>query len=199
MVNPHCFDLMFNLMFNLILKIFQSIVLVFLTFTVSMAQSGTLTGRVVSESRDYGLPGVNVIEKGMETGVITDLDGYFSINVLSENPTLIFSLIGYVTQQYVVGNRSIIEIALSYDSQKLDEIIITAYGTADKGNFTGSAVSLKSDQIAKRPINNILNAIEGQVAGVMTTSASGQPGWSSTPNVRIRGIGSVNASSIPYM
>ena len=86
-------------------------------------------------------------------------------------------------------------ITLNPDTQNLDEVIIVAYGTADKGNFVGSAISLKGDQIANRPINNVVNAIEGQSPGVITTSANGQPG--STPNVRIRGIGSVNSSSSP--
>lgn len=172
-----------------------SFVLVLLTISMAWSQTRIITGKVVSDDEPDGLPGVNVVVRGTTTGVITDLDGEYSIAVQGDNATLVFSFIGYTTKQEVVGNRSIINVTLNPDTQNLEEVIITAYGTADKGNFTGSAIALKSDQIANRPINNVANAIEGQVAGVITTSASGQPG--STPGIRIRGIGSVNASSSP--
>ncbi|MCH7404539.1 SusC/RagA family TonB-linked outer membrane protein [Belliella aquatica] len=172
-----------------------SFVLVLFTISMAWSQTRIVTGKVISEEEPAGLPGVNVVLKGTTTGVITDLDGEFSIAVQGDNATLVFSFIGYTTYQEVVGNRSVLNVTLNPDTQNLEEVIITAYGTADKGNFTGSAVALKSDQIANRPINNVVNAIEGQVAGVITTSANGQPG--STPAVRIRGVGSVNASSSP--
>ena len=172
-----------------------SFVLVLLTISMAWSQTRIITGKVVSDDEPDGLPGVNVVVRGTTTGVITDLDGEYSIAVQGDNATLVFSFIGYTTKQEVVGNRSIINVTLNPDTQNLEEVIITAYGTADKGNFTGSAIALKSDQIANRPIANVANAIEGQVAGVITTSASGQPG--SSPGIRIRGIGSVNASSSP--
>lgn len=172
-----------------------SFVLVLFTISLAWSQTRIVTGKVISEDEPEGLPGVNVVLKGTTTGVITDLDGDFSIAVQGDNAALVFSFIGFSTYQEIVGNRSIVNVTLNPDTQNLDEVIITAYGTADKGNFTGSAVALKPDQIANRPINNVVNAIEGQVAGVITTSANGQPG--STPAVRIRGVGSVNASSSP--
>lgn len=160
------------------------------------AQQRVITGRVVSEEEPEGLIGVNILVKGTTTGVITDLDGNYTIQVSDDATALVFSYIGYISKEEVIGNRSVINVTLSPDSQNLDEVIITAYGgTMDKGNFTGSAVSLKGDKIADRPINNVVNAIEGQAPGVITTSASGQPG--ATPTVRIRGVGSVNSSSDP--
>ena len=160
-----------------------------------LAQQRVITGRVISEEEPEGLIGVNILVKGTTTGVITDLDGNYSIQVPDGSTTLVFSYIGYLNKEEAIGGRSLINITMSPDSQNLDEVIVTAYGTADKGNFTGSAISLKGDQIANRPINNVVNAIEGQSPGVITTSASGQPG--STPSIRIRGIGSVNSSSSP--
>ncbi|MCH7411275.1 TonB-dependent receptor [Belliella sp. DSM 111904] len=176
-------------------KVLLSFVLVLLSISMSWAQSRVVTGRVVSQEEPEGLPGVNVVVRGTTNGVITDLDGGYSIEVPDANATLVFSFVGFNTKQEVVGNRSVVNVTLNPDTQNLDEVIVVAYGTADKGNFVGSAISIKSDQIANRPINNVANAIEGQSPGVITTSASGQPG--STPGVRIRGIGSVNASQSP--
>jgi TonB-linked SusC/RagA family outer membrane protein len=161
-----------------------------------LAQQRTVSGKVVSEEEPDGLIGVNVLVKGTTTGVITDLDGNYTVQVPDGATTLVFSYIGYLSTEEVIGNRTQINVTLSPDAQNLEEIVITAYGgTVDKGNFTGSAVSLKGDKIADRPINNVVNAIEGQAPGVITTSASGQPG--ATPAVRIRGVGSVNSSSSP--
>jgi len=161
----------------------------------AFAQTRTITGRITSPDEPEGLVGVNVLVKGTTTGVVTDLDGNYSLQVPSGATTLLFSYIGYLGKEEAIGNRSVIDVSMNPDTQNLEEVIITAYGTADKGNFTGAAVSIKADQIANRPINNVANALEGQAAGVITTSASGQPG--STPAVRIRGIGSVNSSSSP--
>ncbi|PZX51951.1 SusC/RagA family TonB-linked outer membrane protein [Algoriphagus chordae] len=166
-----------------------------MTSTV-FAQQRTISGRVVADEEPDGLIGVNILVKGTSTGVITDLDGYYNLEVPDGATTLVFSYIGYLSKEEVIGNRSEINVTLTPDAQNLQEVVITAYGgTVDKGNFTGSAVSLKGDKIADRPINNVVNAIEGQAPGVITTSASGQPG--ATPAVRIRGVGSVNSSSSP--
>jgi TonB-linked outer membrane protein, SusC/RagA family len=176
-------------------KILLGFVLVLLASVSVMAQNKTITGRVTSPGEPEGLIGVNVLVKGTTIGVVTDLDGRYTLLAPESATTLVFSYIGYRSVEEQIGNRSEINVVMEEDSQNLEEVIITAYGTADKGNFTGSAIALKADQIANRPINNVVNAIEGQAPGVITTSASGQPG--STPAVRIRGIGSVNSSSSP--
>lgn len=176
-------------------KALLSLLLGFMVTAASFAQTRTITGRITSPDEPEGLIGVNVLVKGTTTGVVTDLDGNYTLQVPQGATALLFSYIGYLSKEEVIGNRSVIDVVLSPDTQNLEEVIITAYGTADKGNFTGAAIAIKSDQIANRPINNVANALEGQAAGVITTSASGQPG--STPAVRIRGIGSVNSSSSP--
>ncbi|MEP0713968.1 MAG: TonB-dependent receptor [Algoriphagus sp.] len=176
-------------------KTLLSLLLGLLVSVTVYAQSRTVTGRLVSEEEPDGLIGVSVLVKGTTIGVVSDLDGTYSIDVPNGSNVLVFSYIGYQSREEVIGNRSVIDVTMNPDTQNLDEVIVTAYGTADKGNFTGAAVAIKADQIANRPINNVANALEGQAAGVITTSASGQPG--STPAVRIRGIGSVNSSSSP--
>jgi TonB-linked SusC/RagA family outer membrane protein len=161
-----------------------------------LAQQRTISGRVSSAEEPDGLIGANILVKGTSIGVVTDLDGNYTVQVPAGATTLVFSYIGYLSTEEVIGTRAQINVTLNPDAQNLQEIVITAYGgTVDKGNFTGSAVSLKGDKIADRPINNVVNAIEGQAPGVITTSASGQPG--ATPAVRIRGVGSVNSSSSP--
>ncbi|WP_192350703.1 SusC/RagA family TonB-linked outer membrane protein [Algoriphagus sp. Y33] len=160
------------------------------------AQQRVITGRVISDEEPEGLIGVSILVKGTTIGVVSDLDGTYSLEVPEGSQTLVFSYIGYSSKEEAIGNRSVINVSLEPDAQNLDEVVITAYGgTVDKGNFTGSAVSLKGDKIADRPINNVINAIEGQAPGVITTSSSGQPG--ATPAIRIRGVGSVNSSSSP--
>jgi TonB-linked SusC/RagA family outer membrane protein len=176
-------------------KALLSLLVGLLVTAASFAQTRTVTGRITSPDEPEGLIGVNVLIKGTTVGVVTDLDGNYSLQVPANATILVFSYIGYLSKEEVIGNRSIIDVSMNPDTQNLEEVIITAYGTADKGNFTGAAVAIKADQIANRPINNVANALEGQAAGVITTSASGQPG--STPQVRIRGIGSVNSSSSP--
>jgi TonB-linked SusC/RagA family outer membrane protein len=176
-------------------KTLLSLLFGLLVTATAFAQSKTVSGKLVSVEDPEGLIGVSVLVKGTTIGVVSDLDGTYSIEVPQGSNTLVFSYIGYRSQEVVIGNRSVVDVTMETDVQNLDEVIITAYGTADKGNFTGSAISLKGDQIANRPINNVANAIEGQSPGVITTSASGQPG--STPAIRIRGIGSVNSSSSP--
>lgn len=176
-------------------KSLLSLILALFTISSVWAQSRTVTGKVTSEEEPNGMPGVNVLVKGTTVGGITDLDGVYTIEVPAGQNTLVFSFIGYSSQEINIGNQSTVNVTLSPDTQNLEEVIVVAYGSAEKGNFAGSAVAIKEAKIANRPINSVTNVLEGQAAGVITTSASGQPGES--PTVRIRGIGSVNASQNP--
>ncbi|GGZ21125.1 SusC/RagA family TonB-linked outer membrane protein [Echinicola pacifica] len=176
-------------------KSLLSLILVLLTISATWAQGRKVTGKVVSQEEPNGLPGVNVLVKGTTVGAITDLDGMYSITVPEGQNTLVFSFIGYSSFESKIGNQSTVNVTLSPDTQNLDEVIVVAYGSAEKGNFAGSAIAIKEASIANRPINSVTNVLEGQAAGVITTSASGQPGES--PTIRIRGIGSVNASQNP--
>ena len=162
--------------------------------STAFAQSVKVSGVVTDASNGEPLPYASVVLNGTETGTMTDLNGAYSITVPS-NGTLIFSSIGFTTQEVVVGGRGTINIALAPDTEALDESIVVAYGTAKKSSFTGSAGTIKSEGLQKRTVTNVTKALEGMVAGVTSTSGSGQPGEGAS--VRIRGVGSINASNSP--
>ncbi|ARS33979.1 SusC/RagA family TonB-linked outer membrane protein [Pontibacter actiniarum] len=159
------------------------------------AQSRTVSGTVTDQGTSQGLPGVAVIVKGTTVGTTTGVDGTYSINVPANGNTLIFRFIGYKTVEREIGSAATINVNLGVDDKQLEEVVVVAYGTADKGSFTGSATQISAEKIAQRPVTNITNAIAGQAAGVQTNSGSGQPG--AGPEIRIRGIGSINSSNDP--
>lgn len=161
----------------------------------AVAQSKTITGKVTDQESGIGLPGVSVIVKGTTVGTATAGDGTFSVNVPAEGKTLIFRFIGYQTVERAVTEGGTINVSLPTDQKQLEEVVVVAYGTADKSSFTGSAAQINSEKIAQRPVTNISNAITGQAAGVQTTGGGGQPG--DGLSIRIRGFGSYNASSEP--
>lgn len=159
----------------------------------ALAQERTVQGRVLSEDR-VGFPGVNIIVKGTAQGTVTDADGNYSIAVSSVNDVLVFSSIGYETVEVVVGNRSTIDVDMVVDVKQLDEVVVVGYGTVKKSDVTGSLVSVTSDVIKERPVQNVLQALQGRAAGMHVTS-NFKPG--ELPVVRIRGNRSLNASNDP--
>ena len=162
--------------------------------STAFAQSVTVNGTVTDAATGDPMSYASVVLKGTRTGVMTDLDGAYSITVPAGG-TLVFSSIGYKTEEIVVGSRGTINVALEPDAEGLEDVLIVAYGTAKKESFTGSAQTIKSEQIEKRTVANVTKALDGLAAGIQTTSGSGQPGAGAT--VRIRGFGSINASSNP--
>ena len=158
------------------------------------AQISKVTGTVISEEDGLPVVGASVLVKGTTNGTVTDMDGKFVLeNIPSSAKTLMISFIGMKTQEVVI--RPKLSITLKPDAEILDEVVVTAYGTSTKGSFTGSAAVMKSEKLEKRQVSNVSQALAGAVAGVQIQSANGQPGASAT--VRIRGVGSINASSTP--
>ncbi|MBL0271478.1 MAG: SusC/RagA family TonB-linked outer membrane protein [Chitinophagaceae bacterium] len=151
-----------------------------------------VTGRVVSESGE-ALAGVSIIVKGSAKGTTTDNTGNFSITV-PDNAILIFSAVGYDNLEESVTGKSLLNISLKQSSRLLDQVVVVGYGSARKRDLTGSSVSIKGADIINIPVLTATQAIQGKVAGVQITN-SGAPG--STPNVRIRGIGSVLGGADP--
>ena len=151
-----------------------------------------VSGTVVSEGEP--LPGVSVLIKGTHNGTVTDVDGRYSITVPSDG-ILVFSFIGLKSQEQKVGSRTVINVDLLPDSEVLDEVMVVAYATAKKYSFTGAASTVKGDEIARMQTSNVSRALEGTVPGLQASAASGQPGTDA--EIRIRGIGSINASSAP--
>ena len=163
-----------------------------LTFT-SFAQETTVTGKVTAEDGST-LPGVTVSIKGTNKGANTDANGNFRISVPS-NSRLMFSYVGFATQEINIGSRSTITVSLIPSSENLSEVVVTSFGTAKKTSFTGSAAKLGAEKLGPRPITNIGQALAGIAAGVQATAGSGQPGTS--PAIRIRGFGSISSSNDP--
>ncbi|MDM8309878.1 SusC/RagA family TonB-linked outer membrane protein [Phocaeicola barnesiae] len=158
------------------------------------AQISKVTGHVTSDEDGLPVVGASVLVEGTTVGTVTDIDGNFTLtNVPSSAKTLVVSFIGFQTQK--VDVKSNVNVVLKSDAEVLDEVMVVAYGTAKKSAFTGSAATIKNEKITSRQTSNVTNALAGQVAGVQTTSSTGQPGKDAT--VRIRGIGSISASNTP--
>lgn len=160
--------------------------------SVAWAQSVQVNGRVTE--RQQPLAGASVVVKGSANATLTDIDGRYTIAV-PEDAILVFSFLGLQTQEIAVSNRTVINVEMEPEAAELEEVIVVAYGTATRRSFTGSAATIKSDDIAKRQSSNLTNVLAGQVAGLQTAGSNGQPGASST--IRIRGLGSYSASSAP--
>ena len=177
------------------IKIFLSLMLLALS-TLAFAQPIQVSG-TVRESNGDAVSGAAVQLKGSNSVyTMTDVLGNFSLTVPS-NGTLAVSCLGYHSTEVEVGGRRTIEIILDPDLELLDEVIVTAYGTSTKGTFTGSASVMKTEEIEKRQVSDITQALAGAVSGVQILSANGQPG--SSANIRVRGVGSLNASSAPLI
>jgi TonB-linked SusC/RagA family outer membrane protein len=157
------------------------------------AQDNMVTGKVTDDGGS-ALPGVSVVVKGTTRGTTTDTDGNYRI-AAARNAQLEFSFVGFVAKEVTVGAQSAINVTLMPDVANLEEVIVTAFGTAKKANFTGSAGTIDAEAIKVRPVTSIVSAIAGTTAGVTTTAGSGQPG--SSPAIRIRGFGSISSGSDP--
>ncbi|MBQ8674173.1 MAG: TonB-dependent receptor [Bacteroides sp.] len=160
------------------------------------SQSKTISGVVTSATDNEPLIGVSVQVKEAGTGAITDIDGRYSVTA-SQGQTLVFSYIGYKTQEIKVGASPTINVVLAEDNEMLDEVVVVGYGTMKKKLVTGATVQVKGENIAKLNTTNPLQAMQGQTPGVSITSTSGQPGESM--KVQIRGLGTVGNSGPLYL
>ncbi len=158
------------------------------------AQNIKVTGTVKDATTGEPIPFAFVLLKGTTTGATTGEMGEFIINV-PQDGILVASFTGYKDVEVPVAGKAVVDIAMQPTIENLDDVIIVAYGTAKKGSFTGSATTVKSDEIVKRTVSNVTKALDGLAPGVVTTSGGGQPGSSSS--VQIRGYGSINASTSP--
>lgn len=154
--------------------------------------AGPISGRIVDE-KGAGLPGVNVIVKGTTTGAQTDADGRYTIQA-PDNATLVFSFVGYASQEVAVGNRSTVDVALAPDSKSLTDVVVVGYLTQDRQNVTSAVSNLNVREAEKTPVPTLAQAFQGRVAGVQVESA-GNPG--AVPSVIIRGVGTVGSGSNP--
>ncbi len=176
-------------------KLFLSTMFLLLAVAVS-AQNVTVRGTVKDATTGEAIPFAAILVKGTSNGVATDANGEYTISVPSR-ATLVFSSIGYLNEEIEVGGRSIVDVELNPDAEALDETIVVAYGVQKKSSFTGSATQLSGEKLSKMQTSNVAKALEGAVAGLMTSSSSGTPG--SGASFQIRGFGSVSASTSPLI
>jgi len=167
----------------------------FLAVSLSVdAQNITVKGTVTDAQTGDPVPGAAVVVSGTASGVVTAFDGTYSITVASDG-ILIFSSIGYENMEVPVQGKKTLNVELSQSAEYIDETIVVAYGTAKKSAYSGSATMVRSEELAQKPVASVEQALQGKVAGLQVTTASGQPGAASS--FRIRGTGTLNASAEP--
>jgi TonB-linked SusC/RagA family outer membrane protein len=154
-------------------------------------------GTVTSAFDDSPLSGAAVMEKGTTNGVITDINGNYSITVTNQDAIIVFSYIGYLKEEITVNDQSVINMSLVEDLLKMEEVVITAYSQKTKTEISSSVVSLKAEDINQVTVNSVEDMLIGKVAGVYVQTSSGQPGESS--DIRIRGVGSVFSPQKPLI
>jgi TonB-linked SusC/RagA family outer membrane protein len=155
----------------------------------------TITGKITSSEDSEGLPGVNVIVKGTSQGTVTDVNGDYSIEVPGEESILVFSSVGFTTEEIVIGNRSSIDLTLVPDLTALEEIVVIGYGTQKKSDLTGAISSVGGEDLNTVPTNSVMDQAQGRLAGVDIVGGNGSPGSGQT--IRIRGNRSINATNNP--
>jgi TonB-dependent starch-binding outer membrane protein SusC len=159
-------------------------------------QGINITGKVLSGEDNTGLPGVNIIVQGSTIGTVTDLTGNYSLEVPGQSSVLVFSSVGYVTEEVTVGTRTVIDITLNPDITALSEIVVVGYGTQERAKVTGAISSVSAKEITQTPVVSFDQALQGRAPGVFVVN-SGSPGRN--PIVRIRGIGTVGNNDPLYV
>jgi TonB-linked SusC/RagA family outer membrane protein len=155
----------------------------------------SVTG-IVSDSNG-ALPGVNVLVKGTSNGASTDFDGAYEIENVESNDILIFSSLGFITQEIAIDGQEVINVTLIEDTQSLDEVIVVGYTSMKKSDVTGAVSTVDMTDVEKTRVPNISQALQGQITGVQVTSSSGAPG--DPVEIRIRGVGTIGNNSPLYI
>jgi len=153
-----------------------------------------LRGTIKDETGNE-LPGVSIILKGTQQGTVSDANGNYELTIPDDNTVLVFSFVGFISQEVTVGTRTRLDVTLQTDTKALEEIVVIGYGTARKSDLTGAVGSVKAEQLQERPSPSLNQALQGKVSGVQVNVNSGRPGGRS--NVRIRGFSSINSSNNP--
>ncbi|NJN27516.1 MAG: SusC/RagA family TonB-linked outer membrane protein [Cyclobacteriaceae bacterium] len=155
------------------------------------AQNQSVSGKV-TDTDGAALPGVNVIEKGTANGTITDMDGNYSVRISSENVILVYSYVGYISKEILVGTQTVIDVSLEADITSLSEVIVVGYGTMKKSDLTGSTVSADIESFRESPNVNIMQSLQGSVPGVtigQTNTTTGEP------SIEVRGVSTLNGNN----
>ena len=165
------------------------------TFSQNKPEKFSVSGKIFSSDSKEGIPSVNIKIRGSNVGATSDVNGNYSINIPNSQTVLVFSFVGYLSQEITVGNRTKIDVSLIQDIKDLSEVVVVGYGSIKKADLTGSVKSVKSGDFNKGIVNSPQELLQGKVAGVNVTSASGEPG--SIQGITIRGPGGVRTGSTP--
>jgi TonB-dependent starch-binding outer membrane protein SusC len=149
----------------------------------------------VTDENGAGLPGVSVVVKGTTRGTTTNGEGTFELDIPETNPTLVFSFVGYTTQEIQVGSQSQLDVKMSVDNKSLDEVVVVGYGVQRKSDLTGAVGAVKGETLRERPVASLNQALSGRITGVNVSTNSGRPGGRA--NIRIRGNTSVSVANNP--
>ncbi|MDX2413665.1 MAG: TonB-dependent receptor plug domain-containing protein, partial [Bacteroidales bacterium] len=160
------------------------------------AQTRQVTGTVTSSEDGQPIPGVSIYVKGTTIGVTSNINGEYTLDVPEGGTTIVFSFIG-MTKLELPITGSVINATLDPDVLGLEEVMVVAYGTVRKESLTGSASVIDTKKLESRSVSSVAQILTGAVSGVQTTAGSGQPG--SSPDIRIRGIGTLNTSAYPLI
>lgn len=160
------------------------LLVLFLSVTQAFSQNRTISGKIVDEE-GIGLPGATVQLKGTSKGLISDMDGNYSISVPADGGTLVFSYIGFISQEVVLGESNEINVELSEDVQKLEQVLVVGYGVQKKSLVTGAISKLDEKDISSVKVARIDQALQGKTSGVYVAQTSGSPG--SPMSIKIRG------------
>lgn len=156
-----------------------------------------ITGTILDTESNFPIPGVNIVIKGTTNGTVTNMDGIYEINAKSTD-VIVFSYIGYLSQEIIVGTQSQIDISLLTDHETLSEVVVIGYGVRKKDDLTGSVSTVKASELTEYPVLNAMQAVQGRAAGVdIQSDNGGEPG--APISIRIRGNTSINASSAPLI
>lgn len=161
------------------------------------AQQMQITGKVVSAEKGEPISYANVVVKGTTKGTSTDAQGDYQLDGVAADAVLVFSSVGYQNLEVAVDGRQRVDARLVSQSETMDEVMVVAYGTAKKSTYTGSAAVVDEETFKNRPLTEVTQALTGTTPGVQVGTSNGQPG--SAPTIRIRGIGSFNASNGPLI
>jgi TonB-linked SusC/RagA family outer membrane protein len=175
----------------------KGILLLFFTMLSSillLAQTRTIKGKV-TDDKGNPITNASVVVKGSSSGVNTDSDGNFAINVPGSAKSLVVSSLNFLTQEVQVGNKTSLTVSLQSSIDNLQEVIVVGYGTKKKADLTGSVATVKAAEIENRPFTSVDRALQGKVAGLQSVAASGQPGGDQS--IRIRGVSSITAGNSP--
>ena len=170
--------------------------LLLLCATAAFGQTGTVTGTVTDDTNEP-LVGVNVRVKGTTIGVITNVDGKFSLQIPGNQSVLVFSYVGFITQEITVGAQRTINVTMREDTRSLDEVIVVAYGTQKVTSVTGSMAKLNTDELSDMPVATLTQKLQGKLSGVQILQSNGDP--TSGPSIRIRGQASINGGNTPLL